>query len=395
MYTNLFNAKKIKAAAKTLAAVLMLTATAEVSAQGVAEVITDYNGYWKSSTAAVSSVKPDNSHNLLSFSFNGTRYSTGANDASLSAHGDTFTPEIFRAMPMQNFTGTVTSNTKIGLGAMADGVYNGTSGAAPSRSMGNYLNDGINGLDLGTGVANIPAGTMFLSVNNLQAASINDGVPDILVTQVADPSSKYDRYEFTDINGNRVGNSLDVVLTNITPVGNWVADFFEATGSQVLTAGFTQTPRGLRLWAADLGAFGIDASNVSSIAYFKITLSGDSDVAFVAYNTTTINVSATLDLSSDIARTERLTRTSTRDEKKAVSVYPNPARSFVNMTHSTAKGNEKIMVYNMQGILLMESGVSKGSTITRLDIPSLRPGSYQAVYINDETKASQMLIVGA
>ncbi|MBA4168198.1 MAG: hypothetical protein H0X41_11780, partial [Chitinophagaceae bacterium] len=230
MYTNLFNAKKIKTAAKTLTAILMLAASAEVSAQCVSEVITDYNGYWKTSATAVNSVKPDNSHNLLSFSYNGTRYSTGVNDASLSAHGDTFTPEVFRALPMQNFTGTVTGNTKIGMGAMADGVYNGTAGAAPSRDLGRYLNDGINGLDLGTGVANIPAGTMFLSVNNLQAGLINDGVPDILVTQFADPSSRNDRYEFTDINGNRVGNSLDVVLTNISPVGNWVADFFEATG---------------------------------------------------------------------------------------------------------------------------------------------------------------------
>src|SRR5205814_678278 len=105
-----------------------------------------------------------------------------------------------------------------------------------------------------------------------QAGLIGDGVPDILVSQIADPSSKYDTYEFTDVNGNRVGNSLNVVLTNITPVGNWVADFFEATGSQVLTSGFTQTARAIRLWAADLSAFGINASNISSIAYFKITL---------------------------------------------------------------------------------------------------------------------------
>jgi len=223
MYIHSFTGK-IKTAAKTLAALLMLSNTT-VNAQGVSEVITDYNGYWKTSSTAVNSVKPDTSHNLLSFSYNGTRYSTGVNDASLSAHGETFTPEVFHALPMQNFTGTITSNTRIGLGAMANGVYNGTAGTPPSRTLGKYLNDGINGLDLGTGVANIPAGTMFLSVANLQAGLIGDGVPDILVTQIADPSSKFDRYEFTDINGNKVGNSLDVLLTNITPVGNWVSRF--------------------------------------------------------------------------------------------------------------------------------------------------------------------------
>ncbi len=391
MNTTSFNSK-IKIAAKTLTAVLMLTS--KLNAQGVSEVITDYNGYWKTSTTAVNSVKPDNSHNLLAFSFNGTRYSTGVNDASLSAHGETFTPAVFKALPMQNFTGTVSGNTKIALGAMADGVYNGTVAPAPSRSLGKYLNDGINGLDLGTGVANLPAGTMFLSVNNLQAGLIGDGVPDVLVTQIADPSSKYDRYEFTDINGNRVGNSLDVALTNITPVGNWMADFFEATGSQVLTSGFTQTPRAVRLWAADLSAFGINATNIGQIAYFKITLSGDSDLAFVAYNATTINISAVLDANSDITR-ERLTRASTRMENNTFSVYPNPATSFVNINHAYAKGNEQILVYNMQGILLAQSVVARGTATTRLNISSLRPGSYEVVYINGESKTARMIVVNA
>lgn len=395
MNTILLTTKKITIAPKTLAAVLMFAISVKAGAQGVSEVITDYNGYWKTSTMAVNSVKPDNSQNLLSFSFNGTRYSTGVNDASLTAHGETFTPEVFRALPMQNFTGAVTSNTKIGLGAMADGVYNGTAGTPPVRDFGKYLNDGINGLDLGTGVANLPAGTMFLSVNNLNAGLIGDGVPDILVTQIADPSSKYDRYEFTDINGNRVGNSLDIVLTNITPVGNWVADFFEASGSGILSSGFTQTQRAVRLWAADLSAFGINASNIGSIAYFKITLSGDSDLAFVAYNTTTINVSATLDINSPMMGAGRLTRPSERDENKSFSVYPNPATASVNIAHAASKGSEKILVYNMQGILMMESGVTKGSTTTRLNIPSLRTGSYQVVYVTDYTKVSQMMIVAA
>jgi hypothetical protein len=391
MYIHSFTGK-IKTAAKTLAALLILSNTT-VNAQDVSEVITDYNGYWKTSSTAVNSVKPDNSHNLLSFSYNGTRYSTGVNDASLSAHGETFTPEVFHALPMQNFTGTITSNTKIGLGAMADGVYNGTAGTPPSRTLGKYLNDGINGLDLGTGVANIPAGTMFLSVTNLQAGLIGDGVPDILVTQIADPSSKFDRYEFTDVNGNKVGNSLDVLLTNITPVGNWVADFFEATGSTVLGSGFTQTQRAIRLWAADLSAFGINPSNIGNIAYFKITLSGDSDVAFVAYNTTSISVSQVLDLQAENGG--RLTRQSARDEKKGFSAYPNPATSYVSITHAAAKGDEKILVYNMQGILLKQTFVTKGSTITKLDISSLRSGTCHVVYISGEIKVSQMVVVTA
>ncbi len=153
------------------------------------------------------------------------------------------------AMPMNNLTGVANGNTKIGLGAMADGVANGAGATPPSRSLSQYLSDGPNGLDLGTCVANLPAGTMFMSVTDLKALNIGDGVPDILVTQTADPSSKYDRYCFTDINGNMVGNYVDINLTNISSVGTWTADFYEATGSSILTPGYTATQRNIRLWA--------------------------------------------------------------------------------------------------------------------------------------------------
>ncbi len=130
---------------------------------------------------------------------------------------------------------------------MADGVYNGTGGTPPSRTLAPYLNDGSNGLNLGTCVANLPTGTMFMSVSNLQASHIGDGIPDIPVTQIADPSSSFDRYEFTDINGARVGNSLDIILTNISPVGTWTADFYEATGSTILAPGFTTNRQGHKI----------------------------------------------------------------------------------------------------------------------------------------------------
>ena len=62
-----------------------------------------------------------------------------------------------------------------------------------------------------------------------------------------------------------------------------------------LAGGFTKTDRPIRLWASDLSAFGIDSANASRIAYYKITLSGNSDVAFVAYNATTaINIISSL-----------------------------------------------------------------------------------------------------
>lgn len=375
---------------KNIFSLLLASVVANVlNAQSVSEIITDYNGYYKSGVGAISSTKPDNDHNLLAFSFNGTRYSTGVNDALLTSRNDVFTSGIFRAMPMNNLTGVANSSTKIGLGAMADGVANGAGATPPSRNLSQYLNDGPNGLNLGTCVANLPAGTMFMSVTDLKSTNIGDGVPDILVTQTADPSSKYDRYCFTDINGNMVGNYVDINLTNISSVGTWTADFYEATGSTILTSGYTATQRNIRLWAADFSLFGINASNISSVAYFKIVLSGDSDIAFVAYNTKTVSVNQILALPSN---STRITRTTT-EEVKSLKVFPNPASSSVNFVHPVAKGDEKILIYSMTGAMVMQYAAGANTTQTKLNITSLPAGSYQVVYTNGTIKFTEKLIV--
>jgi hypothetical protein len=266
------------------------------NAQSITEIITDYQGYWKTSSTSINAVKPNNSHNLLSFSYNGTRYSTGVNDALLTSHGDNFVVGDYRALPFHSINGTVNSNTKIGVGAMYDGVAVGPGNPRPVNNIPYYLTDGIKGLNIGTCVANLPAGTLFFSVGNIIPSSIGDGIPDVIITQIADPSStSFDRYQFTDVNGNSIGNHKDIILNTITPVGNWMADFYEAsTNPMVLAAGFTNTQRPFRLWAADFSEFGITLADLSSIAYFRINLNGNSDVAFVSYNHGAINFSTVL-----------------------------------------------------------------------------------------------------
>jgi len=275
---------------------LVLLANTLTAQYKITEIVTDYNGYWKSSSAAVNAVKPDNSHNLLSFSYSGVRYSTGANDAALTAHGDHFIAGDYRALPVTSITGSITSNTKIGLGEKYDGVTNGKSTPSPSGNLQSYLTDGIKGLNIGTCVANLPSSSLSFAVSNVKLSAINDNIPDVVITQTGDPSpTNFDRYQFTDINGNRVGNAVDIVLSNIPSVGTWVADFYDPNASPMtLAPGFTKTERGLRLWTADFGVFGINASNISQVAYFKITLNGDSDVAFVAYNNNALDVNLIL-----------------------------------------------------------------------------------------------------
>jgi hypothetical protein len=270
---------------------VMLISTESFSQYNVTEIITDYGGYWKSSAASNNPIKPDNSHNLVSFSFNGNRYSTGVSDSLLTAQRQTFIPGDYRALPVTSLGSAPTSNTKIGLGYMYDGVANGPSSPAPLNNIPYYLTDGIKGLNLGTCVANLPAGTLYFPISKIIDSSINDGIPDILITQIADPSGSQDRYEFTDILGNVVGNYVDIMLTNIPPVGNWTADFYEASQNPMtLAAGFTRTDRPIRLWATDLSSFGINSTNAANVAYFKIILSGNSDVAFVSYNNNAINI---------------------------------------------------------------------------------------------------------
>jgi hypothetical protein len=266
-----------------IATVILFTQTA--SAQGVTGIVTDYNGYWKSDTTFVNSIKPDNNHNLLAFTYQGATYSTGVNDALLTANGQSFITNDFWSLPVGTISGTISSNTKVGVGEKFDGVTNGASNPAPSNNIPGYLTDGVKGLNIGTCIANLPAGSMTFLVSNINPAYIGDGIPDILVTQVADPSGSFDRYFFTDASGNQVGNYKDIVFTSIVPVGNWTADFYEAsTNPMTLSAGYTKTDRAIRLWAADLSEFGITAANYQSVSRFRINLSGSSDVAFVAYS---------------------------------------------------------------------------------------------------------------
>ena len=273
-----------------LTGILFLGLSKFTSAQSITGIITDYNGYWKTTTAAPNSNKPDKSHNLLAFSYNGAQYSTGVNDELLTARGESYVAGDFWALPVNQITGTLNSNTKAGFGALYDGVNNGASVEPPAYGVSMYLTDGIKGLDIGTCIANLPAGAMTFILSNIQPFSIGDGIPDIVVTQIADPSGSYDRYEFTDVNGVRVGNFKDIVFTNISPVATWTADFYEAKVNPLqLLNGFTQTDRPMRLWAADLSEFGITAGNYNQVRNFKINLSGQSDVAFVAYNNRSVS----------------------------------------------------------------------------------------------------------
>lgn len=117
---------------------------------------------------------------------------------------------------------------------MYDGINNTTAFPPPFTLPGqisHILKRGKNGLDLGTAVTNIPSTSQALTFvfrAIFDPNQIGDGIPDILVTQVAQPNSNFDEVYFEDINGNLIGNKVLINFNENTlapAVGSWNVDF--------------------------------------------------------------------------------------------------------------------------------------------------------------------------
>lgn len=365
---------------KNCTSVLAFFATTCINAQSVSGIITDYNNFWKTSASSMNAIKPVNSHNLLAFTYNNIQYSTGVNDQALSSHGESFVAGDFWSLPVAGLTGNITGNTKVGVGEMYDGRHGGASSVPPDGDIAQYLTDGIKGLNIGTGVANLPAGNMSFNVNTIDPQNIGDGVPDIIVTQIADPSGSTDGYSFMDVSGNIVGHKKNIVFTSITPVANWTADFYEASvRPMTLISGFTNTDRPLRIWAADLSEFGVTAANYSSVKKFTINLSGNSDVAFVGYNNKSFSVVGVLPVTlSDFSgksinsKTQLNWTTQTEENTSHFTIERSAGNNaFIKIADIMATGNSN----TAKQYTLTDSNPADGTNYYRLKI-SDKDGSF-------------------
>ena len=272
-------------------------------------IATDFGNYWSTNTTSPSAVFPDNSHNLLSFTYGGITYSTGVNDAMLSNQNVQFTPGKFKALPTL-ISGTVPaaglSQLFIVAASLVDGNLQQALVSHPNISALNFenvLSDGINGLDLGTGYTNLPStAVMNLSIFSIDSSKINDNEPDIVITQIAAPTlTNSDTYTFKDANGNTVGNPTSVSMQQVARLGSYRLDLFSVAAglpwgqtvpSSVVnnTSTYNNTTRDIRFVAFRLSDFGINASNFHLVKKLEIVPSGVSDVAFVAYNANAINI---------------------------------------------------------------------------------------------------------
>jgi len=259
----------------------------------ITKIYTSYGGLWQSGTStAPNPIRPDNSHNLLAFSWEGNTYSTGVDDAKLIANSIPFTAGIFKALPTTYNPATVSSSTFIGVGTQ----YGGNGDVTPvpvDNNLSKYLLDGSSGLDLGTAIFNLPAsGQIVFDVSSINPASIGDGIPDLIVTQVGDISNVVDKFSFRRNNGTIVGNEYNVDFGTVTDLGwaNW--KFYNANVTPpVYNSGTSSNPaRRIRLLALDWSELGLTTTNITQVANFTQIFSGQSDMAFTAYNTASITL---------------------------------------------------------------------------------------------------------
>jgi hypothetical protein len=278
-----------------IAACASLTA----NAQQVTEVITDFGGYWRSSSTTNNTVFPNNSHNVLAFKAGTQMFSTGIKDSVLNSNGISYVPGNFKALPISSIDATVTANSSIfiALAALYDGNPTGYSTPPPGVKMRDVLTDGINGLDIGTGVTNIPAGgTLTFGVKDIVASQITDSKPDILYTQIADPSGASDILYFTNSSGVRIGNTVSVSWTSVSSLGTYYLDLYDMQAGvscdvSTITAGYNKNvTRNIRLTSFNLSDFGITTANAASVTNLVVKPAGTSDPAFVAYNSDAFTV---------------------------------------------------------------------------------------------------------
>lgn len=288
-------------------ALFILFLLQNISAQRITGIYTDFNyqnqGFWyaNGNTTAdnpdpgPSPDMPSNSHHLLAFTWNGTTYTTGVNDALLDnkVPGNSFAKKSYRSFPVA-YLPPPGSSTYVGVG------YNyGGSGnvSLANNSMEYYLTDGIRGFDLGTGIYNLPktgSGTAYQPSKYTVSKITTGGIynqPVVVISQMGNPGGE-DFFYFVDENGNIVGDKKSVSFASIGGVGRGHFKFYTINSSGLA---YTTNPSGTRLLrfiAYSLADFGIDTEEeVSQIKQFWQELSGNSDQAFIgAYDTEAMEI---------------------------------------------------------------------------------------------------------
>lgn len=264
----------------------------------------DYNGYWTSQTKTTPTpvVIPSDNNNIIGFTVGTTTYTTGVNDQAVRQRIPSAILENYRSFPVSFSVLNRESNFLIGMPRFVNKVEQ-TQTVSPSLpcgpSLGYYLRDGLNGLNIATAVFNIPAQDLNFLVNvlaDINPTCIDDNIPDIIVTQVGEPANTTagsDIFRFTDSNGTTVGNPITINFSTVDPSGEALWNFYSAGVASCpypMYTAFSNTKRDIRMLTFKLSDFGITLDNYRSATKFVQKLSGQSDVAFSAYSTRSMSM---------------------------------------------------------------------------------------------------------
>lgn len=284
---------------------LLLGSTGRMTAQEINHIYTDYLGFWSSGVGDLNPVRPDYSNNLVGFTFEGRTYSTGVNDGVLTQYGVDFIPMHYQALPVLSIDIASGESRFAKFGEMQDGLHNGMNpnGLFPYTfpiKLSDVLTDGIQGLDISTGVTNIKNADgsliemeyQFTTIESID--NIGDGLPDILVSQIAQPvSGNIDQMWFIDNNRQLVGNIISIDQTNLPSLGKSMNDFYDPNGNTANKIIYSE--RDIRISAYDAAEFGLTVQNYDQATGLIYKMGGTSDPAFIAFNTDLMEILVTND----------------------------------------------------------------------------------------------------
>ncbi|QFZ53650.1 T9SS type B sorting domain-containing protein [Oceanihabitans sp. IOP_32] len=271
----------------------LFTSFGAVAQQDVTTIYGDQGGFYQSSELL--RVTANDSNNLIGFTVGANTYSTGVNDNILTSNGVSFTPAEFQAFPMPDVV-NYSAQELVGIAYNWGGTNQTNAPTDYIRTFSPinpayFIQDGINGLELSTNFFNINAQDFTYNSVIINLPTSISNAPAIIATQTGAPSGS-DTFKFTDALGNTVGNAVTVGFSSVPVVGgvDWtIYNIDTATGSVNNLFG-ANTYRDLRVLTFSLLDFGITSGNALLIENFVHRTSGNTDIAFTAFNKNSIAV---------------------------------------------------------------------------------------------------------
>ena len=280
----------------------------------ITAIYTDFNGY-----NTGTGTRANDYNNLLAFEVGGQTYTTGVENSRIidsnndgvfegvdtNGDGNVNTAAVntrWRALqPGNDITAGVASEAALadGNASTATGMVT-IQGFTASASRNELLTFGKRGLDLTTGIFNPgTGGNLLYKVAQVNPNSIGDGIPDILVNHIGNPGgsegTKRVQIVLYDASGNVIGDRVKILFSG--SAGSIVAeqrlDFYTNGGTG------NRQDRPVRFQSIDLSEAGITTTDAANIAFIRVEMSNNTDLAFAAYNEESFVVCEDIDSDGD------------------------------------------------------------------------------------------------